>query len=175
MNSSERIAVQRYAAAYDRLSQTTQEAVRRAADLSAAARALDPVRRLLTAPQISLAQKKAAVKSALSALPQVASFVSVLLEAKRYALLPQIVTQVEAFLDARQGIIRAHVFSAQPLSDKQRKHTQEVLSSRYGKTVKADFKVDKNLLGGLKIWCNGELLDGSVQTQLARLQEELTK
>ena len=37
MNSSDRIAVQRYAAAYDGLSTTDEQAVRRAEDLRAAA------------------------------------------------------------------------------------------------------------------------------------------
>ena len=175
MNSSERIAVQRYAAAYDKLSPTAQEAARRAADLSQAAQALLPVQALLTAPQIPLGQKTAALTQALAAWPEVARFTTVLLEAKRYALLPAIVTQVQALLDKRQGILRAEVICAQELSVAQKAQTEKALSVRYGKTVKAVFKTDKKILGGLKIWCNGELLDGSWQGQLDRLQQELTK
>ena len=53
------------------------------------------------------------------------------------------------------------------------KAAQQALSKRYGKTVEAVFRTDSALLGGLKMACNGELLDGSIQTRLAKLQEEL--
>ena len=175
MNSSSRLAARRYAAAYDKLSVTEQEAAQRAADLLQAAGALKHVQELLTAPQIPLAQKKEALAAALKNWPQVKSFMEVLLEAKRYELLPQIVQEVQDLLDVRQCVLRARVDTAQPLSDAEQAKTQEVLSARYGKTVHAQFRQDSALLGGLKVWCNGELIDGSLQGQLMRLQEELTK
>jgi len=175
MNSSQRIAVQRYAAAYDALSQTAEQAAARARQLATAAEALAPVADLLNAPEIALLQKKQAVQAALNEEPQIASFVQVLLEAKRYTLLPAIVQQVQVLADRRQGIMRARVFSAQELTADQQTRTERALSARYGKTVKASFQTDKTLLGGLKIWCGTELIDGSLQGQLARLQEELTK
>lgn len=175
MNSSSRIAAKRYAAAYDLLSQTTDDAVRRAADLAVAAEALAKVHTWLSAPEISLARKKETVHIALKQIPQTASFVEVLLEAKRYNLLPQIVQDVQALADKRQHILRAEVYSARALSAAEKKETETVLSTRYKATVKAVFHTDKNLLGGLKIWCNGELIDGSLQGQFDRLQKELTK
>jgi len=175
MNSSSRIAAGRYAAAYDRLSSTAQEAARRAEELAAAAKALTQVNTWLNAPEISLAHKKETVQAALKRWPQVGSFIEVLLDSKRYNLLAQIVQDVQALSDKRRHLLRAEVYSARPLSADEKTHTQEALSARYGQTVSAVFKTDKNLLGGLKIWCNGELVDGSLQRQLDRLQEELTK
>ncbi|MBR4592353.1 MAG: ATP synthase F1 subunit delta [Elusimicrobiaceae bacterium] len=175
MNSSQRLAVQRYAAAYDGLSQTNEEASLRAGELLEASKALASVEELLSSPQVPLEQKIQAVQTALANVPQVASLVKVLLEAKRYALLPAIVRQVEALLDVRLGITRAQVFSAQELTAQQKQQTEKALSARYGGTVKASFQTEPQLLGGLKIWCSGELIDGSLQGQFIRLQEELTK
>ena len=175
MNSSQRLAVTRYAAAYDALSATSEEAALRAKDLAAAARALANVQALLTDPAVPMAQKKQAVRQAFVQQPQVGAFIEVLLEAKRYAWLPQIVRQVENLLDNRLGIIRAKVFSAGPLSAQQQAQTVRALESRYAKKVAASFEEDPSLLGGLKIWCCGELIDGSIQGQFSRLQEELTK
>ena len=62
MNSSDRIAVQRYAAAYDGLSTTNEQAERRAEDLRAAARALDAVRSYMTSPRVMMQQKKQTVR-----------------------------------------------------------------------------------------------------------------
>ena len=168
-------AAKRYAAAYDSLSTTTEQTVSRAEELSVAAGALAVADDLLTSPTVPLVQKQEAVRAALKKWPQVASFVSVLLAAKRYNLLGQIAEDVRALADERQGVLRARVVSSRELSAAEKQRTQKVLGARYGKEVKADFRTDKDVLGGLKIWCNGELLDGSFQGQLNRLQEELIK
>lgn len=174
MNSSDRIAVQRYAAAYDGLSTTDEQAVRRAEDLRAAARALDAVRTYMTSPRVKTQQKKQTVRAALQQAPDTASFIELLIDAKRYALLDAVTRRVGELLDNRLGIVRAEVVSARALSAAQQKETQDALSSRYGGRVEAVFTVDPALLGGLKIRCRGELIDGSLQGRLAKLQEELT-
>lgn len=175
MNSSDRIALQRYAAAYDGLSASDEQAARLAADLRAAQQALAAVGEYMTSPRVSLLEKKQTVRAALKDAPQTAAFIELLLDAKRYCLLPAIVRQVEELLDGRLNIIRAQVYSAQELSAEQKKKTEEALSARYGGKAEASFHIDPALLGGLKIWCRGELVDGSLQGQLAKLQEELTK
>lgn len=175
MNSSDRIALQRYAAAYDGLSASNEEAARRADDLRAARQALAAVGEYMTSPRVSLPEKKQTVRAALKDAPQTAAFIELLLDAKRYCLLPAIVRQVEELLDGRLNIIRAQVYSAQELSAEQKKKTEEALSARYGGKAEASFHTDPALLGGLKIWCRGELVDGSLQGRLAKLQEELTK
>ena len=175
MNSSQRLAAGRYAAAYDALSRTNEEAKTRAEALSSAARGLAGVQSLLTNPCVSLAQKKQALRAALAGQPHVCAFLEVLLASKRYALLPEVVQQVEALLDKRLGVVRARVISAQPLSAQEQTHVIGALETRYGQQVKAVFQTEHTLLGGLKIWCNGELIDGSMHGQLVRLQEELMK
>ena len=175
MNSTNRLAAQRYAAAYDGLSQTSEEALRLCEMLRQAQRALAAQQGPMTDPRIALQIKKEAVRAALADAPLVASFITLLLEAKRYYLLPEITHRVEALLDKRLGIIRAQVYSAKELTNAQKEQTQAVLSQRYGGKVEAAFFTQPELLGGLKILCNGEQIDGSLQHQLAKLQEELTK
>lgn len=175
MNSSDRIAVQRYAAAYDGLSATDEEASLRAADLRAAEQSLAAVWDYMTDPRVNLREKKETVRAALAGAPLTASFVELLLDAKRYALLPAVTRQVEALLDGRLNVVRAEVYSAQELSAGQKQQTEDALSARYGGKAAASFHTDPALLGGLKIWCRGELVDGSIQGRLAKLREELTK
>lgn len=174
MNSSDRIAVQRYAAAYNGLSASNDQAAHRAADLRAAFEALSAARDYMTNPRVSTEQKKQTVKDALKGAPETASFVELLLDAKRYALLEAVTRRVGELLDERLGIMRAEVTSARELSPAQKKETEEALSARYGGKVEASFTTDPELLGGLKIRCRGELIDGSLQGRLAKLQEELT-
>ena len=173
MNSQERIAAARYAAAYDGLSTSTEQAEANARQLQQAAQILNGVRAQLQDPRLPAAHKKLILGEALKNLPQAVRFIQVLIDAKRLNLLSAICVQVETLLDDRKGISRAIVTSARELNAAQQKAAQQALSARYGKTVEAVFHTDASLLGGLKLECNGELLDGSIKTRLAKLQEEL--
>lgn len=175
MNSSQRIAAARYAAAYDELSTTVEQAEGRARELTTATQILAGVSATMQNPRLALTQKKLILQEALKELPAASAFIGVLLSAKRYNLLPEICNRVQTLLDDRKGISRAIVTSARVLTGAQQAAAEKALSARYGRTVKAQFNVDEKLLGGLTIACNGELIDGSVKQRLAKLQEEITK
>lgn len=175
MNSSDRLAVQRYAAAYDGLSTTHEQAERRAEALQLAVKALSSAEAYMSSPRIGAMQKKQAVAAALRQMPETAAFVELLIDAKRYALLKAIALRVGELLDTRLGVVRAEVVSARELNPEQKKQTEDALSARYGGQVHASFSEDPALLGGLKIKCRGELIDGSLQGLLVKLQEELTR
>jgi F-type H+-transporting ATPase subunit delta len=173
MNSQQRIAACRYAAAYDGLSTSLEQAQQNAAQLDRAAQILSGVDAQMQNPRISSVHKKLVLQEALKDFPVASAFIAVLINAKRYNLLHEICKRVHTLLDDRQGISRAIVTSARVLSQAQQAAAVNALSARYGKTVKAQFKTDPSLLGGLKLECQGELIDGSVQTRLAKLQEDL--
>lgn len=173
MNSQQRIAACRYAAAYDGLSTSLEQAQQNAAQLDKAAQILSGVDAQMQNPRISSVHKKLVLQEALKDFPVASAFIAVLINAKRYNLLHEICKRVHTLLDDRQGISRAIVTSARVLSQAQQAAAVNALSARYGKTVKAQFKTDPSLLGGLKLECQGELIDGSVQSRLAKLQENL--
>lgn len=175
MNFQNRIAAARYGAAYDSLSTTTQEAEQNARQLRSAAQILEGVSVQLQSPRFCAAQKKLILGEALKEFPRAAQLINVLIDAKRLSLLNEICAQVEMLLDDRKGISRAVVTSARELDAAQQKAAQKALSARYGKTVEAVFKTQPDLLGGLTLECNGELLDGSLKTRLEKLRQELTK
>lgn len=175
MNSSDRILARRYAAAYDALSRTAQEARGHYEDLLAAQSALVSARAFMQDPKVSSAQKAALVKDALKGAPQTADFVALLLDAKRYPLLDEIVAQVAALLDKREGVTRAAVVSAQALDEALKKQTKQAIEARFGGKAEISYRTDPSLIGGLKIWCGGELIDGSLLGRFTKLQEELTK
>ena len=175
MNATERIAAQRYASAYDALSTNAQEALRRQKDLHSAIKALAPAQRFMTSPRVSMTAKKELVLSSLSSMPDTAAFIALLVQAKRYNLLEAIERQVQAFTDARMGIVRAEVESAQALTLAQQKEAAEAIGARYNAKAEVTFKVNPQLLGGLKISCQGEEIDGSLQGKLERMLKEISK
>lgn len=175
MNSSERIAAKRYAIAYDALSTHVKDAQRRSNDLHIALQALAPMQGYMDSPCIPSAEKKKLILSSLVAIPDTATFLALLIDAKRYSLLPLIEQEVQLLTDQRRGIVRAEVVSARELSARQKKATQEALSARYQAQAEVHFSTDENLLGGLKIVCQGEQIDGSLQGQLQRLFKDISK
>ena len=67
------------------------------------------------------------------------------------------------------------VFSATELTPRVQAQTEQALSARYGGKVEAVFKVQQEILGGLKIICNGELIDGSLLGKLKKLEREISR
>ena len=173
MNSQQRIAASRYAAAYDSLSVSLEQAEKNAAQLDTALQILSGIEAHMQSPRISSTHKKLVLQETLKEIPTASAFISVLISAKRYNLLTEICKQVHTLLDDRKGISRAIVTSARVLSQAQQQAAQKALSARYGKTVEAVFKTDSSLLGGLTLVCNGEFIDGSIKNRLDKLQREI--
>lgn len=175
MNSSDRILAQRYAKAYDALATSNPQAQARAEELAAASQALAGAQAFMTDPNVSVPSKTGFLREALASAPAAQAFLNTLVQSKRYSLLGQIVREVNALLDERLGIIRAEIFSAVPLTDALKARAESVLSARYGGKVAAAYHTDPTLIGGVKILCRGELIDGSLKRQFEKMQEELTK
>lgn len=175
MKSSDRILAQRYAAAYDSLSASDEEARRRYENLAAAHTALAAAGAYMQNPKVTVKQKADLVREALKGEQDTAGFIALLLESKRYGLLDEIVVQARELLDARLGITRAKVISARELDEALKKQTEEAVQARFGGKAEIAYETDPSLIGGLKIWCRGELIDGSLQGRFKKLKEELTK
>lgn len=175
MKSSDRILAQRYAAAYDQLSATAQEAQQRYGYLESAAEALALAGSYMQDPKVSIAKKQELVKEALKGQPETANFIALLLESKRYGLLDEVVASARELLDARMGITRATVASARELDDALKTEVRAAVEARFGGKAEIVYETDPSLIGGLKIWCRGELVDGSLKGRFIKLQEELTK
>ncbi len=175
MKSTDRILATRYARAYDALSKDASQAATACESLQAAATQLAKARSYMQDPAVATTEKQAFVQKLFGAQTQVSAFLTTLLATKRYYLLDVCAREVQYLLDKRRGILRAQVQSAFELESAQKKKTEEVLSKLTGKTVRAQFGVDPNLLGGLQVRIEDTLIDGSFKRRFEKLQEELLK
>lgn len=83
---------------------------------------------------------------------------------------------LSAFIDKAEqhkGIAYATVESADKLSDETLAKIEQKLSSNLNKQVKAEAKVDPELLGGLKISVCGHVIDSTVKSQIGDLKKKL--
>jgi F-type H+-transporting ATPase subunit delta len=101
------------------------------------------------------------------------NFVRVLVDADRIAVLPQIRTQFEALKNDADGVAKARIDSAFPLSDGQLAELTAALQKRFGKRIEATVNVDPALGGGARITVGDTVIDGTIEAQLAAMATQL--
>jgi len=146
--------------------------------LSAVVAAEDMLRLLLESPTLPLA-KKAAILDELMAKMDISAemrkFFGLLLEKDRMPYLAQMQQEYRRLADELSGTLRATVTVASDLSDAQKSAIGGELEKQTGKKVELTVSVDPTLIGGLRTEIGGRLFDGSIKTQLKRIEDTLTK
>ena len=101
------------------------------------------------------------------------NFVRVMAENRRLELLGDVRAQYEALKNAREGVIEADVQSAFELTDAQLAELVSALEKRTGRKVKAQVRLDKSLIGGVRVVMGDKVIDGSARAQLGALESAL--
>ena len=101
------------------------------------------------------------------------NFVRVLAQNGRLGLLPEIRAQFDALRNEREGVVEAEVVSAFELSEEQLRDLVQFLEKKTGKKVKARVRLDKELIGGVKVVLGDKVIDGSARAQLGALETAL--
>jgi F-type H+-transporting ATPase subunit delta len=102
-----------------------------------------------------------------------ASFLRVLLKNQRLSQLREIVDRFGQVLDERGGVVAAHVTTARPIPEDLRNSLHETLATATGRKVRLSFTTDESIIGGLVARIGSTIFDGSVQSQLDRLANEM--
>ena len=133
------------------------------------------VRAALDNPKLAAAEKEALFLSVCGDKldPNGRNFIRVLIEADRIGLLPEIRTLFEALKDDADGVARAQIISAFPLDDAQLSALRKSLERRFGRKIEATVSVDRALIGGAKIIVGDTVIDGSVQSELQAMANQL--
>jgi F-type H+-transporting ATPase subunit delta len=129
-------------------------------------------RLLLVNPVISAARKTAAVKALLEQRVSrgVLTFLLLMAQKGREALLPEIIEQFRALRDQRLGIVDVQVRSATELEDSHCKALEDRLKRYTRKKIRMQVRLDPSLKGGLVIQIGDTVLDSSVTHQLEVLR-----
>jgi F-type H+-transporting ATPase subunit delta len=148
----------------------------RAAELVATDGALAAV---LGRPWIAPAKKRelaTEVGQRLELSPLGRDFLALIAAQGRADHLSAIADAYREMLDAEQGRVRARVRTAVPLTDADRTALSARLSRALGgQQIAIEEVVDPQLLGGFVAEVGSLIVDGSLDGQLARLRERLTK
>jgi len=101
------------------------------------------------------------------------SFLDLLLEKKRAAILPDIAEVMQTMVDEDQNISHGSVVSAIELDASLQKKIQETLEKITGNKVILETRVDPSIIGGIIAKVGDLVLDGSIKTQLNGLKESI--
>ncbi|OQY18084.1 MAG: F0F1 ATP synthase subunit delta [Desulfobacteraceae bacterium 4572_35.1] len=136
------------------------------------------LRQLMESPTVDVKKKAAVMADIVAAMelsPGVCNFVGLLTVKDRLRYIGQICSNYATLSDAISGVVRAKVVSAAKMTKAQVDSIQKGLESQTGKKVSLQVQVDSSLLGGVKAEVGGKVFDGSIKTQLQRIEDTLKK
>ena len=101
------------------------------------------------------------------------SFVRVLVEAERIALVPEIAALFDQLKDSAEGTAKAEIETAFELTAAQLAEIQDALARRFGKRIEATVRVNPALIGGARVTVGDTVVDASVQARLTAMSTQL--
>ena len=130
--------------------------------------------KLTDTPAIGVPEKLKLIGDAFASLDKtVVNLISILCEKHTVHIFPEIAKEFTALYNESRGIQQAEVTSAVALSSEQLQKIRIKLERMTGKTVIINNKVDKSLLGGIRIAVMGKQLDGSLRSRLTAIENGL--
>lgn len=137
----------------------------------------EPLRQLLLNPHVASADKLRVIDHALpgecSASTQ--AFLRLVLDMGRAESLPAIVDAFRDLVDGEQRRVRVLVRTARPLAASMRARLKSRLEDLERRQVELTEETDPALIGGAQILFDRQIIDGSLQTQLAELRQHLKR
>jgi F-type H+-transporting ATPase subunit delta len=135
----------------------------------------DRFRLMLEAPQVTTEHKHAILEASLRPYvhPLVVEFFRLLMLKKRAFRLRDIVEEFERLVEDHQGIVRARVTSAVPLTDDESRRLVAELEKALSKKVRVVRSVEPEILGGLVVRVGDRIADKSIRSMLNRLRDQL--
>ncbi len=134
------------------------------------------LRQLLDNPTLAQEKKEkmlAELCKALELSDGMVRFLGLVLSKGRLCYLSQIEESYRRQADELSGILSAKITAAIELDDVQQQAIAAGLEKQTGKQIALTVEVNADLIGGLQAEIGGRLFDGSVKTQLKRIEESL--
>ncbi len=154
------------------------ETVRALEDLKGLLEVLKPGTRVghfLASPEVRLPEKRKALERGLEGkvLRGVVLFLDLLLRKKRLSHFATVVEEFEALVEKAQGVQRARVVSATPLTKAELDRLHRELERITGARIRFTTEIDPALLGGAMVRIGDRVIDRTVRTLLEAISRQL--
>jgi F-type H+-transporting ATPase subunit delta len=131
------------------------------------------LRKLISSPIYTREEQSHALRALSERMgfsPEVANTIGLMAANRRLFVLPALVAQLKAMIAEDRGEVVAEVTSARELSEAQMQSLVSTLKSSVGREIRLDVKVDESLIGGLVVKVGSKMIDTSIRSKLASLQ-----
>lgn len=135
----------------------------------------EELRRFLVNPGVAVADKVQVLERLHGGAwsQDLRAFVQMVLSMGRAAHLVEIAGAFGELVDVERGIVRVRVRAARPLPAVLKTRLTQTLARREHRSVELIEETDPELLGGVQILLDDQMLDGSLRTQLDTLKQRL--
>lgn len=131
---------------------------------------------ILSSPDIRLDEKLDLLMSAFGVFNEnVLSFLCLITEKKRISTFYDIVDEYEILYTESERKIKVKIVSATELTEETREKLVLKLENKFARKVECDFSIDKSLIGGLVIEAEGNIIDGSVRSEIQKIKEVISE
>lgn len=131
---------------------------------------------MMTSPVYSRAQQGGAITAVAGKLglgQTTTGALGLMAQNRRLFAVPALLSRLRAMIAAEKGEITADVTASRVLTKAQADALAAALQARVGKTVKLNVAVDESLIGGLIVKVGSKMIDTSIRSKLAALQNSM--
>ena len=101
------------------------------------------------------------------------NFFLLLIEKRRIFFVKKIVDSFLRLCSKKRGEIKASLISSKELTSIELESISKELSLSMGATIKLDYKVDQDLIGGLKLQLGSFMIDTSIKNKLKKYEQQM--
>lgn len=130
----------------------------------------------LRSPAVSKSRKEAVISKLAEELGVhriIRNFVLVVVAHRRTPDLPAIRGDFELLVDERLGWVPAEIASAHELTPEQKEQIERVLGTQVGKFIRAEYKVEPDLLAGIRARVASKEYDATLRGKLESMRQRL--
>ncbi len=107
--------------------------------------------------------------------PSILPFLKLLISKHLISSIPEISEAFYGMCNEYLGIEEGLVYSTTPLTEEEVSKLEKALENKLSCKVSLKNKIDRNLIGGVRIVLDGKIYDGSVENKIETLRKELLK
>jgi len=101
------------------------------------------------------------------------NFMFLLIDKRRIFFAKKITDSFLKLCSEKRGEVKASLISSKELSDTELESISKDLSSSMGSIIKFDYKMDKELIGGLKLQLGSFMIDTSIKNKLKKYEQKM--
>ena len=101
------------------------------------------------------------------------NFFSLLIEKRRIFFVSKIMESFLKLCSRKRGEVKASLISSKELSESELESISKDLSSSIESVIKFDYKIDKELIGGLKLQLGSIMIDTSIKNRLKKFEQQM--